>query len=278
LRYPGGKTLLTEFLSQTIKANDLQGGVYAEPFAGGAGAALGLLFSERVSEIHINDKDPRIYAFWRAILGNTEEFLRLIDVSPVTVRMWRRQKEVLKNPNSYSPLEVGFATFFVNRCNRSGVLNAGPIGGVKQDGPYKIGVRFNKAHLKMKIEKIAVYRERIRPWNMDAVPFLKALSKRFRNDLRRCLVYMDPPYFKKAETLYRFYFSEFDHERLADYLKHEAEFPWILSYDDMVKVRSLYPGRKKVVLKSYSVHTARLGRELMISDRGCLLPGSNTRI
>ena len=40
LRYPGGKTVLAPFLQELLLENNLQGGIYAEPYAGGAGAAL----------------------------------------------------------------------------------------------------------------------------------------------------------------------------------------------------------------------------------------------
>jgi DNA adenine methylase len=274
LRYPGGKTFLTDFLCQTIEANGLEGGVYVEPFAGGAGAALRLLFSERISEIHINDIDPCIYAFWRAILEHTDRFLELVEDTPVTVRAWRQQKSLLRNHHEHSTLQVGFATFFVNRCNRSGVLNAGPIGGVNQEGNYKIDVRFNKTRLRKKIEKIALYKERITAWNLDGVAFLNKVFRirKIRKD--HCLVYMDPPYFEKAERLYPFYFTQDDHERLADYLNQSADFRWIVSYDDRARIRRLYPGRKRVLLRSYSVHSIRIGRELMISSRNCVFPVS----
>lgn len=274
LRYPGGKTFLKQFLCQAIQANGLEGGVYVEPFAGGAGAALGLLFSERVSEIHINDIDPCIYAFWKTVLEHTGPFLELLEKTSVTVGAWKKQKSVLRDYYGHSVLEVGFATFFVNRCNRSGVFNAGPIGGIRQEGDYKIDVRFNKERLKKKIEKIALYKERITAWNLDGVALLSEIfaTRSIRKD--DCLVYMDPPYFRKAETLYSFYFTQTDHERLADCLNRSAGFRWILSYDDRAKVRRLYPGRKKILFRSYSIHSTRIGRELMISSRNCVLPVS----
>jgi DNA adenine methylase len=68
LRYPGGKAVLVKFLAEVIVNNRLQDGIYAEPYAGGAGAALSLLFSEHVHRIVLNDADPCVYAFWDTIL------------------------------------------------------------------------------------------------------------------------------------------------------------------------------------------------------------------
>lgn len=272
LRYPGGKTSITEFLSKAIRLNRLEGGTYIEPFAGGAGAALGLLFSERVSEVNINDRDPCIYAFWKSLLRHTEEFLEKLKRTPVTVQTWKEQKAIVRDTRKRSLVDLGFATFYLNRCNRSGVLNAGPIGGMKQDGNYGIDVRFNKDRLRKKLEKIALYKDRIRVWNLDGVAFLRRLFKKRGTSRDVSLVYMDPPYFEKAHRLYSFYFREADHERLADYLNQYADFRWIISYDDTPSVRRLYSGSKSVLFKSYSVHSIRIGRELIISSRNCILP------
>ena len=65
LRYPGGKHALAPLLADILVHNDLHDGTVVEPFAGGAGASLRLLFDEVVSESILNDADPRIHAFWR---------------------------------------------------------------------------------------------------------------------------------------------------------------------------------------------------------------------
>ena len=49
LRYPGGKSILSPLLGNFIEINNLLDGIYIEPYAGGAGAALKLLFSEYVT-------------------------------------------------------------------------------------------------------------------------------------------------------------------------------------------------------------------------------------
>lgn len=274
LRYPGGKTLLHKLLAETIRLNDLVGGTYVEPYAGGAGAALSLLFSEHVSRIVINDKDPCIYWFWKSVLQHTDEFVHLIEKTSVTVAAWRKQKATLQNASGHSGLEIGFATFFLNRCNRSGVLNAGPIGGLRQTGEYPIHARFTKENLINKIQRIGLYRERITVSNSDGVAFLRRLSARGITEESRCLVYMDPPYFDKAQRLYTHYFKDADHQKLASYLKGDAQHHWIISYDDSKIIRKLYQGEKNVLLKAYSVHSARVGREIVIASPNCHLPKS----
>src|SRR3954452_9923727 len=115
LRYPGGKTALGSFFGEVIALNGIQDCVYAEPYAGGAGAALSLLYAERVSRILLNDADPCVFAFWDAVLNDTDRFLRLLDRTPLTIAEWRRQRAIYRAPRRYGRLSLGFATFFLNR-------------------------------------------------------------------------------------------------------------------------------------------------------------------
>ena len=55
LRYPGGKSLMTNFFVDLFQRNGLQEIHYAEPYAGGAGAAINLLLNNHVDKIIIND-------------------------------------------------------------------------------------------------------------------------------------------------------------------------------------------------------------------------------
>jgi DNA adenine methylase len=277
LRYPGGKTALAPFLTDVIRLNDLSGGAYIEPFAGGAGAALKLLFSQLVSRIYINDKDPRIFAFWKAVLDETDQFIDRIGTVPLTVAQWKKQKRVFENWKQHSKFDIGFATFFLNRCNRSGVLNGGPIGGVDQTGNYKIDARFNRQELKRRIETISLYRDSIVAKNLDGVKFLDWIFAVKKLDPKECLVYLDPPYFEKAHSLYKVYFDDSDHRRLADYINQKHSFRWIVSYDNASLIRALYKGRWETCFMRYSAHTVRVGRELIIPSQNCVLPNKASR-
>src|SRR6266850_6262136 len=231
LRYPGGKSSVAPFLARTLELNSLQGGIYVEPFAGGAGAALKLLFSEVVSAIYLNDKDRLIFSFWKSVLDHTDDFLRMLADCRVNVVTWRKQREIVRNASEHSTLEVGFATFFLNRCNHSGVLNGGPIGGLRQDGNYKINARFNKTELARRIERLHLYRERIRISRLDALKFLDQVFESKNIDPKKCLVYLDPPYLEKAHPLYPLYFKTSDHVRLAKFLSKKVDYHWIISYE-----------------------------------------------
>ncbi|MEY2556774.1 MAG: adenine methylase, partial [Verrucomicrobiota bacterium] len=113
LRYPGGKGKLAPYVKQLIKDNKLLDGEYAEPYAGGAGIALELLFHEYVSRVHINDLSRPVFAFWKSVLADTERLCALIHDTPLTLKSWDKQKCIFAA--EADDLELGFATFFLNR-------------------------------------------------------------------------------------------------------------------------------------------------------------------
>jgi DNA adenine methylase len=267
LRYPGGKHSLTEFIAETLRINGLTDCKYVEPFAGGAGAALNLLVLEHVGSIHLNDLDDGVYCFWKSVITKTSALAQLIRKTEVSVAEWHRQRAIAQKGSKVSQLDRGFAFFFLNRCNRSGVFNAGPIGGQKQTGNYLIDARFNREDLISRIEAIAEYKDRIFLSKRSAIPFLKTLG-----DLQEdYFVYLDPPYYEKGKSLYARAFEDRDHRRLAKYLQGQP-FPWLLTYDDVPFIRDLYRSAKNVIFLNYCVRSVRVGRELVIPSPKCKLP------
>jgi DNA adenine methylase len=174
LRYPGGKACLSGYLSELIKDNHIENCTYIEPYAGGAGAALTMLFLEKVDSIIINDLDKSIYFFWKTILTQTDQFINKISKTKITIAEWHKQKAIYRSKQS-SPFDLGFATFFLNRTNRSGIIDGGPIGGAKQKGNWKIDARFNKEDLIERIENIDSYKKRIKITNKDGIALLKGI-------------------------------------------------------------------------------------------------------
>jgi DNA adenine methylase len=280
LRYPGGKQVLAQLLAHLIKINDATEGIYSEPYAGGAGAALSLLFGEHVQRIMINDADPSIAAFWRALLGQTSAFLDLVATVPITLQEWRKQREIYHNFRRYSCLKVGFATFYLNRCNRSGIISTGgPIGGIGQKGEWKIDARFNRGELARRIQKIALFRDRIQLFNLDAIDFLRLhVSKsKFKKPI---FAYLDPPYYAKGRELYLNYYGPKDHEKLAKYLKGKSPFKWVLSYDNVPQIKKLYSPLRTVKFDlDYSARERKKGKELLILKDEIAFPDNwKTRI
>lgn len=274
LRYPGGKTGLAGLLTQTLELNELKGCTYVEPFAGGAGAALSLLFAEKVSRVILNDLDYRIYAFWRSILGRQlPMFLDLVESTPLNMKEWTKQRDIYLHPNRHSMTRVGFATFYLNRCNKSGIIvTGGPIGGVKQRGKWKIDARFNREDLARRIQKVALFRERIDVRNSDAMELLRELEQQPASTCQT-FIYLDPPYYQKSRQLYFNGYTHDDHLALAQFVKKIERSRWIVSYDNQLPIRKMY---SDIRIKRFSMaHTAsarKVGCELLISPFDLQLP------
>jgi len=262
LRYPGGKGKLAAYLKEVIKANKLFDGEYVEPYAGGAAIALELMFQEYVSKVHINDLSGPVYSFWKAVLYDTEELCRLVKNTKRTVASWDRQKRIFSNPKDHSYIEVGFATFFLNRTNRSGILNGGIIGGRDQTGPWKIDARYNADELIFRIESIAKMRKRIKVTRSDALKLLRHGLPKWGN---KTLIYLDPPYFERGRELYYDYYEPEDHEQLAEFIGTEMQDrSWIVSYDNVAPIKKLYSDFRRVVYNvGYTARESRIGKEVM---------------
>jgi len=262
LRYPGGKAKLAAYVKSLMKSNRLLDGEYVEPYAGGAAIALELLFHEYVSRIHINDISRPIHAFWKSVLHHTEEFCRRVSDTPLSVSGWAKQKRVLENAQGHDDLDLGFATFFLNRTNRSGILNGGIIGGRDQTGPWKIDARYNAKELVYRVESIARVANRIKLTRKDALNFLRAGVSRWPE---QPLIYLDPPYYTKGCDLYCDFYEYEDHASVAEFVTNElTRQRWIVSYDNVEPIRTLYKGSRHVVYNiGYSARSASQGSEVM---------------
>jgi DNA adenine methylase len=259
LRYPGGKSKLSPLIKRIYEQNQLHNADYIEPFAGGAGIAMGLLFNEYAPHIHINDFDKSIYAFWHSVVNNPEDICELIREKDITVDEWEKQKDIHLNEDS-SLIELGFSTFYLNRTNVSGILKGGIIGGKDQQGEWKIDARFNKDSLIKRIRRIASYKNRISVYNMDAYEFLniEMLQKKSNS-----LIYLDPPYYNKGKQLYTNYYKYHDHAKIAGLCSRLHPY-WIVSYDNVSEINTLYKKYKKFEYSlTYSASKRLSGPEVM---------------
>lgn len=270
LRYPGGKGKLAPYVKKILEANKLLDGEYVEPFAGGAAIGLELLFHEYVSRIHINDLSRPVYAFWHSVLHQTEEMCRLVRDTPRTIETWDRQKDIFRRAEDHDDLTLGYAFFFLNRTNRSGILNAGVIGGRAQTGEWKIDARYNADELVARIEAIAGLGSRIGLTNLDAVEFLQAGAKIWP---AKSLVYCDPPYYVKGRDLYYHFYKHQDHLDVARTVTAISKQKWIVSYDNVAPIHAMYEGRRNVIYDiGYSARSSRQGSEVMFFDGSLIVP------
>lgn len=274
LRYPGGKAKLTPLVGDLLSLNGLVGGTYVEPYAGGASVALALLLRGLVARVHINDIDESVHAFWESVLTRTGELCDRIRRCRVSPAEWRRQRDVLRSHHAQEPrdmVDLGFAAFYLNRTNRSGIIaSGGMIGGVHQSGRWKMDARFNKADLIGRIERIAANAERISLHKEDALAFLTRLMPTLP---KNSFVYLDPPYYVKGtQRLYANFYNHDDHARIAR-LMNRATVSWLVSYDDQPAIRTLYKNVRKAEHRlTYTARTRYEGKELLFFSRGLAIP------
>lgn len=271
LRYPGGKSRIADFVKQIIKDNKLLDGVYVEPYAGGAAVALSLLMSEYVSRIIINDKDRSIFAFWHSVLNETERLCQYIEETPVTMEIWREQRELqsIEKKKTADLFSLGFSTLFLNRTNRSGIIKAGVIGGFEQTGNYKIDARYKKEELIARIRRIAAYADRIELHNEDAVDLVSKIS---HIAPQNTIMYLDPPYYKKGRGLYMNYYNDSDHRAIRDIITNVDTIKWMVSYDNSCFIKSLYKEyRSQEFYLNYSANNNGKGTEVLFFSNNCIV-------
>lgn len=266
LRYPGGKAWFAPYLENLATIHGLTDHAYCEPFAGSAAAALHLLFTGHTNRLILSDKDANVAAFWKLVLNRpkiVEEFIR--DV-PLTMVEWRRQRAMFLDARRKQETRA-LAFFYLNRTNRSGLVLSGPIGGKKQDGPYKMDARFNREGLISRLHRIALLSEQIEFHQADVFQSISRLKRLRCYKDRTVWMYLDPPYFGWGDNLYLCSFSQSEHKRLARRLMEERELPWVLSYDDTEDARSIYEELQPSVIEvNYFIHSHREARELVLSN------------
>ena len=272
LRYPGGKGKISNFIKLLFIYNDLIGHSYCELYAGGASVALSLLYEEYTSHIHINDLNRSVYAFWNAVLNETDELCRLIADVDVTIEQWQHQRSVQAD-NSAEPLHLAFSTFFLNRTNRSGIIKGGVIGGKKQDGEWKLDARYNKTNLIQRIKKVARHRSRITLTQYDAANYIQNMLPFLPEET---FSYLDPPYYVKGEGLYEHFYQHNNHAEIARLIQG-VDQPYIVSYDAADAILDLYNNHESISYGlNYSVANRYSGNEVMFFSPGLIHPLTNS--
>lgn len=269
LRYPGGKSQLIPLVKKLLKENELLYGAYVEPFAGGCGIAMELLVHRMVYDVYINDIDRGIYAFWHSVINRTDDLCELIEKTPVTIEEWHKQREIAFSKSERHFLRIGFATLFLNRTNRSGIIKGGVIGGKNQDGNYLLDCRFNKEDLLNKVRRISYFKDEIHLYRLDAVEFLKKVVPQTPT---KTLINIDPPYYKRGKELYTSFYKHDDHQLLAKEIA-KLDRHWMVTYDNADEIRTLYQQHTTLTADlNYSAQTKRRGTELMVFSDQLLLP------
>lgn len=271
LRYPGGKAPFAPFIAKVMEVNDVGGGHYLEPYAGGAGVALELLFHGHASHIHINDADPAVYAFWISVTKHSGAILELLESTPITIEEWYKWRSILRDDCNASLVEKGFATLFMNRTNRSGILKAGVIGGKNQDGNYKLDARFKKDVVAARIQAIAKRADDITVYCQDSLHLLNRCAEFLP---KKSLIYLDPPYYVKGKGLYRNYYEHDDHVAIAKTIQREKfKSHWVVSYDNVEEICAMYQLSKSLSYGlNYTAQRRYVGSEVMFFSQNLVVP------
>lgn len=270
LRYPGGKNKLSAFIARICIDNQINGH-YVEPYSGGASVALFLLMEGFVNKITINDKDRSIYAFWYSVLNHTKLLCDMIKETELTLEEWRKQKEIQNNKKTANLLDLGFSTFYLNRTNRSGIINAGVIGGIEQNGDYLMDCRFNKSELIERILKIAEKRKQIKLYKKDAIKLIEKIENETLDE--NVIFYFDPPYYYKASSLYMNHYQAANHKNVSKKIKAIEKIKWIVSYDNVPEIQTLYSQcPKKEFTFKHSAYQSKVGKEILFFSNNLTVP------
>ena len=264
LRYPGGKSQMYEYVKEIICKNNLQTKTYVEPFAGGFGIGIKLLKEKVVEKAIINDFDFRIYAFWKAVFFNSKKLIDGIKDLEISIDEWKKQKMISKKCPKKTYLKVAISTLFLNRTNFSGILKGNPIGGISQNGKYKMDCRFPKEKIIEAIHEISKFKDRVKIYNLDAKEFILKILNKNPNSF---FINFDPPYVKNGKSLYTNFYETKDHKELKTEISN-LKSDWIMTYDCdnlILKEYAKYP-IKKFNLR-YSAKNKIKGTELFISKK-----------
>ncbi|RMD67258.1 DNA adenine methylase [Candidatus Pacearchaeota archaeon] len=278
LRYPGSKRRLMRYVEQVLEANHFRPHLYVEPFVGGGSVALHLLQNRKIDKVILIDLDPWIASFWKTVFWDSEWLIEQIERAPITLEAWQAAKKSIPTTTR----EQAWICLFLNRTSFSGILRpeVGPLGGRAQASPYKIDCRFPRQTLIERVRRIAEFREHVYAvWNASWEEGLQMVRVEQRNGKLPSdgvFFYLDPPFFEKAEKLYRYYFTETDHLALRDALL-QLQDKWLLSYDSAEQVENLYGealalgrnGAKRSDVEwfySLSLRERKLGKEVILSN------------
>jgi DNA adenine methylase len=243
-----------------------------EPFAGGSAISLALLANDFIPSATWVERDPMIYAFWKMVKDDPEALIRRMMTGKVTLMAWRRMQPMRKidKPTKVNLADLGYAGLFFNRTCFSGIIGAGPIGGMTQrSSTYKIDCRFNKKQIAASIRECSNLLRRVEVLFGDGIAFLQ---KKCLDMPLHSFVYIDPPYVANGHKLYRYYFGTTEHEILGDTI-NDLRVPWLMSYDNDELIRNIYIGEQAKFVKKYqSLKGSRFVKEILLLSDDFMLP------
>ena len=229
LRYPGGKAFLCDYMERFLQYNNLRPKLFVEPFAGGASVALYLLGKGLIDKIALYDINPLITSFWITVFKDGTWLRDKVCKADITLDEWIRLHDLPLNGHRVN----AWKCLFLNRTSFSGIMasEAGPLGGKSQASKFKIDCRFYRDTIQVRLKELWKYRNLIE--NIDVAEWQETINRYAGlpdKQQKGLFIYLDPPFFHKAERLYQYYFKPEDHESVICRLS-KLNLPWLLSYD-----------------------------------------------
>ena len=202
-------------------------------------------------------------------MENTEELCDKIDDVEVNMAEWHKQRAIYDSHEA-SLEELGFATFLLNRTNRSGIIGGGVIGGKGQAGKWSLDERFTKKELVRRIRRISEYKDRIQLYNQDGTRFTSSVVRGLGDNT---FVFFDPPYIDKGQDLYLNNYDIADHRRLEEQVT-QLKQSWVVTYDYQGAARhELYRDYPRLAFElSYSTQSRQKGKEALFRSNNLKLP------
>lgn len=268
LRYPGGKRKLAGYIAEAIRMNGLRPKLFVEPFAGGASVSLYLLEQGLVNQIALGEKDELVAALWKTVFFDHAWLVQQVEQTQPSLELWIEFRQM----EPQNDRERALKCLFLNRTSFSGILNqtAGPLGGRKQASQYPIGCRFYPKTVIQRIESLASLAGQVRfihQGDWEETLSLVSEEGKLKGGL---FLYLDPPFYRKADRLYRYWFDEAGHKYLHDRI-NGLNGNYILSYDATPEIINLYcnngsEARRVEILYSVTSNDKRKAEELIISN------------
>jgi DNA adenine methylase len=278
MRYPGGKRKLAPYIAEAIRMNGLHPRLFVEPFAGGASVSIYMLEQGLVDQIALGEKDELVAAFWKTVFFDHEWLINQLENIQPSLEMWIDFRET----EPQNDRERALKCLFLNRTSFSGILNktAGPLGGRKQASRYPIDCRFYPQTVIQRIRALAALAGRVCFVHLGEWQETVTRAEQIHFDKQDTFFYLDPPFYQKADRLYRYWFDEMAHQALRDQISGLNGY-YVLSYDAAQPIIDMYSdngsaARRVEILYSVTSNDKRKAEELIISNLQ-FLPKPDTR-
>lgn len=199
---------------------------YVEVF-GGSGTVL---FGKEPSKVEVyNDKFDLLVNMFKVFKDKHEEFLKEIDLTPVSRTIFNQFKMDYYNPGDFNDVQNAVRFYYLLRAGfGSSLPDMGGSGfGIRTESISRLNLNKVEKDVRNTYERI----KRVFIENLDFEELIKRYDKEYT------LFYCDPPYIESRE--YTLKFGEDEHKKLSDKL-HNIKGKFILSINNHELAYDLY--------------------------------------